>query len=100
MRRRPEDARAGARSGGGGREIYPCLDFPTLGDELDRGGRELEDVRAGARAYDGGFQGSAGYIWTVYDAIRHMRDSAEWAEHIVPTEQFAIDAKNGNLPAA
>jgi phospholipase C len=50
-------------------------------------------------AYDGGFQGSGGYIWTVYDAIRHMRDSPEWATHIVPIDDFVVDAKAGNLPA-
>ena len=35
----------------------------------------------------------------MYDAIRHMRDSPAWQEHIVKTEQFAIDANSGNLPS-
>jgi hypothetical protein len=47
---------------------------------------------------DAGFQGSAGYIWTVYDAIRHIRDSAEWQAHVVTTDPFAIDAAAGSLP--
>ena len=80
-------------------EIYPCLDFPTLGDELTAAGVSWKMYAPAQGMYDGGFQGSGGYIWTVYDAIRHMRDSPEWAKHIVPTEQFAIDAKAGNLPA-
>jgi len=50
-------------------------------------------------AYDGGFQGSGGYIWTVYDAIRHMRDSPDWATHVVPIDDFVNDAKNGTLPS-
>src|SRR5262249_45370690 len=48
---------------------------------------------------DAGFQGSAGYIWTVYDAIRHIRDTPDWQAHVVPTNQFVVDAMAGNLPA-
>jgi phospholipase C len=80
-------------------DIYPCLDFPTLGDVLTNAGVSWKMYAPATGSYDGGFQGSGGYIWTVYDAIRHIRDSAEWKSHVVPTEQFAIDAKAGNLPA-
>jgi phospholipase C len=80
-------------------EIYPCLDFQTLGDELDAAGVSWKMYAPAAGKDDAGFQGSAGYIWTVYDAIRHMRDSPLWAAHVVPTEQFALDAANGTLPA-
>jgi phospholipase C len=80
-------------------EIYPCLDFPTLGDELTAAGVTWKMYAPTQGVDDAGFQGSAGYIWSVYDAIRHMRDSPAWAEHIVPTEQFVIDAKAGNLPS-
>jgi phospholipase C len=80
-------------------EIYPCLDFPTLGDLLTEAGVSWKMYAPAVGTYDGGFQGSGGYIWTVYDAIRHMRDSDEWKKHVVPTEEFAIDAKAGNLPS-
>jgi phospholipase C len=80
-------------------EIYPCLDVLTLGDELSAAGVSWKMYAPTAGVDDAGFQGSGGYIWTVYDAIRHMRDSPAWQEHIVPTEQFAIDAKAGNLPS-
>jgi phospholipase C len=79
-------------------EIYPCLDFQTLGDELDAAGITWKMYAPATGVDDAGFQGSAGYIWTVYDAIRHMRDSPLWAAHVVTTDQFAIDAANGNLP--
>jgi phospholipase C len=79
-------------------EIYPCLDFPTLGDELTAAGVSWKMYAPSAGVDDAGFQGSAGYIWTVYDAIRHMRDTPNWAEHIVDVNQFVIDAKAGNLP--
>jgi phospholipase C len=80
-------------------EIYPCLDFPTLGDELSAAGVSWKMYAPSVGFVDGGFQGSAGYIWTVYDAIRHMRDTPQWAEHIVDISQFTTDAQNGQLPS-
>jgi phospholipase C len=80
-------------------EIYPCLDFPTLGDILSQAGVSWKMYAPPPGADDAGFQGSGGYIWTVYDAIRHIRDSPDWAAHVTTTEQFAIDAMNGTLPA-
>src|SRR5262249_941812 len=80
-------------------EIYPCLDFPTMGDQLSTAGVSWKMYAPSTGDYDGGPQGSAGYIWTVYDAIRHIRDSAAWKEHIQPTNQFAVDALAGNLPS-
>jgi phospholipase C len=80
-------------------EIYPCLDFQTLGDELNAAGVTWKMYAPVEGKYDGGFQGSGGYIWTVYDAIRHMRDSPQWAEHVVPIDDFVTDAKNGTLPS-
>jgi phospholipase C len=78
-------------------ELYPCFDFPTLADELTAAGVSWKMYAPQAGAYDGGFQGSGGYIWSTFDAIRHIRDTPDWAAHVVPTEQFAIDAKAGNL---
>jgi phospholipase C len=77
-------------------EIYPCLDFPTLGDELSAAGISWKMYAPAV-----GATGTAenGYIWTVYDAIRHIRDSDEWRAHIFKTEDFAVDAAAGNLPA-
>jgi phospholipase C len=72
-------------------EIYPCLDFPTLADELSAAGISWRMYAVS--------EGGGGYIWTVYDAIRHIRDSADWQAHIFPLTQFAVDAAAGNLPA-
>jgi len=79
--------------------IYPCLDFPTMGDLLSAANvtwRMYAPTEQGSA--DSGFQGSNGYIWTVYDAIRHIRDSSAWKSHVFPASQFAIDAAAGNLP--
>ncbi len=98
-------------------EIYPCFDFPTLGDLLTAAGVswKMYAVTSVSAAPDVGFPdggfpdggfpdgrlpgGFGGYQWTAYDAIRHMRDSDAWRAHIVPNEQFIADAKSGNLPA-
>ena len=80
-------------------QIYPCLDFQTMGDQLDSAGITWKMYAPSAGVDDAGFQGSAGYIWTVYDAIRHLRDSPLWAAHVVDVSQFVLDAQNGTLPA-
>jgi phospholipase C len=80
--------------------IYPCLDFPTLGDELSAAGvswKMYAPTQPGPE--DAGSQSTNGYVWTVYDAIRHIRDSSEWRSHIASTEQFVVDARAGSLPA-
>jgi phospholipase C len=71
--------------------IYPCLDFQTMGDELTA-------AHVSWKMY-APTQGSGGYIWSVYDAIRHIRAEPAWQRHIVPTDQFVVDAANGHLPA-
>jgi phospholipase C len=76
--------------------IYPCFDFPTLGDELTEAGVSWKMYAPPPPDHE--HQGT-GYQWTAYDAIRHIRDSEEWQEHVVPTEQFVVDARNGRLPA-
>jgi phospholipase C len=79
--------------------IYPCVDFPTLGDSLSAAGVSWRMYAPAGGFGDAGFQGSDGYVWTAYDAIRHIRDSADWRYHVVTTEQFIVDAEAGDLPA-
>ena len=44
-------------------------------------------------------QGTFGYIWSTFDAIKHIRNKpAQWA-HVVPTSQFDQDVQTGTLPA-
>ena len=76
--------------------IYPCFDFPTLGDELTEAGVSWKMYAPPPP--DAEHQPN-GYQWTAYDAIRHIRDSEEWQAHVVPTEYFVEDARNGRLPA-
>jgi phospholipase C len=70
---------------------YPCFDFQTLADRL-------EDAKISWKYYAAG-KGDLGYDWSVYDSIRHIRDTAAWAQHVVPDTEFASDAMKGALPA-
>jgi phospholipase C len=71
--------------------VYPCFDFDTLADRLEAQGLTWKYYAPG--------QDQSGYIWSAFNAIRHIRLTSLWMDHVVPTEQFVRDAQNGNLPA-
>lgn len=70
--------------------VYPCFDFDTLADRLEQKDLSWKYYAPG--------QNQSGYIWSALDAIQHIRRTALWTEHVVPTNQFAVDAQNGELP--
>ena len=70
---------------------FPCFDFQTLADSLQNAGISWKYYAPG--------QGQSGYIWSALDAIRHIRNTSLWTDHVAPDTQFAVDAQNGNLPA-
>lgn len=72
-------------------KVFPCFDFQTLADRLQDAGISWR--------YYAPAPGQSGYIWSVLDAIRHIRETDLWAKHVVPYTQFVTDALNGNLPA-
>jgi phospholipase C len=69
---------------------FPCFDFQTLADLLDGAGLSWK--------FYAPQKGSAGYVFSTYDAINHIRNTSLWTEHVVPDTQFAVDAAAGNLP--
>jgi phospholipase C len=69
---------------------FPCFDFQTLADLLDGAGLTW--------AYYAPQAGSAGYVFSTYDAINHIRNTSLWTEHVFPDTQFATDAAAGKLP--
>ncbi len=93
------DDRARIDRADGGDDLFPCLDFPTLADVLSAEGISWRMYSPIAAQDDAGYWNSNGYIWTAYNAIRHVRDSHEWQDHVVPVQQFATDALAGSLPA-
>jgi len=66
-----------------------CFDFNTLADELD-------SARDSWRYYAPP-SGEKGYIWSSFDAIKHIRNGPDW-KFVVPVQQFKTDASNGTLP--
>ncbi|HKV41596.1 MAG TPA: alkaline phosphatase family protein, partial [Blastocatellia bacterium] len=70
---------------------YPCFDFQTLADKLQAAGISWK--------YYSPQKGQGGYRWNALDAIRHIRLTRTWEEHIASLEQFIADATAGNLPA-
>jgi phospholipase C len=73
------------------KKVPPCFDFLTEGDLL-----------TGARipwAYYAATQYQNGYLWSAYDAIRHVRENeASWQQHMFPVDSFAEHARAGLLP--
>jgi phospholipase C len=69
---------------------YPCFDFQTLGDLLDAKGMNWKYYAPG--------QDQPGYIWSSFDAIKHIRMGPDWQSHVVDYRQFSTDAEAGTLP--
>jgi phospholipase C len=70
---------------------FTCFDFETLVDELQAAGLSWNYYAPG--------YGEEGYIFSILDAINHIRNSQLWTDYVVSDTQFATDALAGNLPA-
>jgi phospholipase C len=66
-----------------------CFNFQTLADELD--------ARHFSWRYYAPPSGASGYIWSTFNAIKHIRYGPDW-KFVVPTQQFMSDAASGRLP--
>lgn len=73
------------------RYVYPCFNFKTIGDELDQ--------HHISWTYYAPSQGTPGYFWNSYDAIKHIRNGLDWTTHMADYTSFAGDARSGQLPA-
>ncbi len=70
-------------------QAFPCLDLTTLADRLNAKGI--------AWRYYAPLQHQAGYIWSTFDAIRHIRDGPQWQTNIVPWGLFPLQVAHGHL---
>jgi phospholipase C len=70
---------------------FPCFDFQTLADELQAAGISWKFYAPP--------QGDSGYVYSALDGISHIRFGPLWSTNVVSDAQFAVDAKNGTLPA-
>ena len=69
---------------------FPCFNFQTLSDELDRAGISWK--------YYAPSQNQPGYKWSALNAIKHIRMGPDWKSNVVDTNRFVSDAKAGKLP--
>ena len=73
------------------KKVPPCFDFLTEGDLLSEA--EIPWSYYAATQYQNG------YLWSAYDAIRHVRENeAIWQQHMFPVDSFAPQARAGLLP--
>jgi phospholipase C len=71
--------------------LFPCFDYKTVGDLLDA-------KHLGWRYYAPRYAQS-GYVWSAFDAVRHIRFGPDWDRRVVDYRQFSRDARTGHLPA-
>jgi phospholipase C len=72
-------------------ETRPCLDIPTVGDQLEDAGIPW--------AYYSAQPGQSGYIWNAYAAFPSVRTTEVWTRRIRPTDQLIEHIERGALPA-
>jgi phospholipase C len=69
--------------------IRPCFNTETLADEADAAGVTWR--------YYAPDRAQRGYVWSSFDAIKHIRQSAQWSRNVVPPSNFRTDVQNGGL---
>ncbi|MBV9717960.1 MAG: hypothetical protein JOZ77_01455 [Candidatus Eremiobacteraeota bacterium] len=76
-----------------GKNIVPCYDYQTLGDELDKAHLSW---RFYASAYGSASSGDGAY-WSSYQAINHIYNGPDWKKVISPNWKFITDVRAGKL---
>lgn len=72
---------------------FPCFKYSTLRDLLDAKGVSWRYYVPPLQ------QGSSGYLWNAFDAIRKVRYSSEWTNNVIsPETKVLADATAGRLP--
>jgi len=69
--------------------MFPCLDLTTLADRLNTANI--------AWRYYAPQAGQQGYIFSTFDAIRHIRYGPQWPTNVVPWTRFQSDVASGHL---
>jgi phospholipase C len=70
---------------------FPCFDYQTIGDLMDQ-------AKVSWKYYAPSNTENQGYIWSAFDAIKHVRFGPDWAGDVIsPETQVLDDIENGNL---
>src|SRR5271154_5066208 len=71
---------------------YPCFDYQTMADLLDAKSITWRYYAAAKGAKAGG------YIWSAYDAIKHIRFGNDWSSNVIsPPSTVLTDIQSRNL---
>jgi len=71
--------------------VFPCFsDFQTMGDLLSANNISWKYYAPG--------QDQNGYQYSTYDAIKDIRETQQWKQHVFDYTLFAKDAAAGKLP--
>jgi phospholipase C len=76
---------------GNRRRAITCFEFSTMGDLLSDAGLDWASYSATDE--------QDGYIFQPYTAVRHIRESSLWEDHIRPVDRLIGDIEEGRLPA-
>lgn len=71
---------------------FPCFDYQTIADLLDAKGITWRyyAIGSGSKLF--------GYLWSAFDAIKHIRYSGDWTNNVIsPNTQVLTDIRNGQL---
>lgn len=70
--------------------VKPCFNIPTLADTMQK--------KHVSWKYYAPAQYKSGYIWSSFDAIKHIRYSKLWKTNVPSDTSFISDVKRGKLP--
>jgi phospholipase C len=70
--------------------VFPCFNMQTLADEANAASLSWRYYAAPS---------GGAYIWSTYDAIRHIRYSKQWKTNVLDDKSFISDVHSGKLPA-
>jgi phospholipase C len=70
--------------------VFPCYDFATIFDILPAG--------VTWKFYGSTLPPGVGEVWSMLDAITHIRNQPTWMSNVVDASQFDSDVDNGTLP--
>ncbi len=71
---------------------FPCFDYQTIADLFDA-------QKISWKYYAPAYGEDLGYIWSAFDAIKHIRYGPDWAGNIMSPETTVLsDIESANLP--
>jgi phospholipase C len=74
-----------------GHSQYPCFDYTTLGDELDK-------AQLSWRFYTSSYRTPISGFWSGYQAVKHIFHGPDWkADVVMPQKRFLTDVAAGKL---